>query len=212
MRNVLVTGGLGFIGNHLVRLLILKHCKVVVADNNSKMLNTCNKSSLVYKIDIRRQKKALSDIIRHERIDTCVHLAAKITNSSTALDLDRIVSTNITGTSNILQSCAEHRVRNFVFASTAAVYGEQGRGPLNENQILQPLSVYGASKAAGEALVAAFTNARKINNGVSLRFFNVYGKGHNTAYSGVISQLPIGFREDCLQSQSLAQQLRLQSP
>jgi UDP-glucose 4-epimerase len=94
---------------------------------------------------------------------------------------------NVIGTLKLLESCSSNGVKNFVFASSAAVYGKVTRLPIRENFPLQPMSPYGASKVAGEALVASFKNMDQIHNAVSLRFFNVYGYNQNPNYAGVIT-------------------------
>ena len=71
----------------------------------------------------------------------------------------------------------------------AAVYGEPKKLPLSEDDhLLEPLSPYGASKVAGEALVTSYRNSKKIKNAITLRFFNVYGEGQNREYAGVITR------------------------
>ena len=79
-------------------------------------------------------------------------------------------------------------VKNFIFSSSCAVYGEYNKLPLSENDPLAPLSPYGASKVAGEALVSSYRRTKKIQNAVSLRFFNVYGENQNPQYAGVINK------------------------
>src|SRR5205085_7280537 len=94
----------------------------------------------------------------------------------------------VNGTLSVLNACASNNVGNFVFASSAAVYGEPKIIPIPEDHVLNPLSPYGASKVAGEALVSSFGNSQKIRNAATLRFFNVYGKGQSAEYAGVITK------------------------
>lgn len=83
---------------------------------------------------------------------------------------------NIKGTLNVLEACSNNRVDNFVFASSAAAYGEPKKLPISEGHILDPLSPYGASMVAGEVLVSSYANFGKIQNAISLRFFNGEGR------------------------------------
>jgi len=87
-----------------------------------------------------------------------------------------------------LQACSTNKVKNVVFASSAAAYGEPKKLPISEDHILDPLSPYGASKVAGEVLVSSYGNFGNIQNAISLRFFNVYGEGQTLEYAGVITK------------------------
>ena len=98
------------------------------------------------------------------------------------------METNILGTHILLDCRARKSVKNFVFASTGAVYGEPKKLPITELDELNPISPYGASKASGEALVSCYRNTGKIPNAISLRFFNIYGKRQNPEYAGVITK------------------------
>jgi UDP-glucose 4-epimerase len=195
---VLVTGGAGFIGHHLVkRLLSQRNYKIIVIDNlsngNKNFLDSSNRSSSnkfsFYKEDIRN-KKSILDIFNHEGIiDTCIHLAAKINVQDSITNPDNIIDVNVKGTLNVLEACSSNGVKNFIFGSSAAVYGEPKKLPLSEDEhLLEPLSPYGASKIAGEALVSSYRRSKKIKNAISLRFFNVYGEGQNLEYAGVITR------------------------
>jgi UDP-glucose 4-epimerase len=87
-----------------------------------------------------------------------------------------------------LEACSKADVNNLVFASSSAVYGESKTLPISEKEQLDPLSPYGASKIAGEALVSSFKNTGKIQNAVSIRIFNVFGEGQSLGYAGVITK------------------------
>ena len=201
MENILVTGGAGFIGLHLVKKLLSSYkrgYKVVVIDDMSsskeksissskhKINSTQNRCYTFYKRDIRK-RKTVSEIISKERIDTCFHLAARVNVPYSLENRDEIIDVNVKGTLEILEACARGGVDNLIFASSAAVYGDPARLPLTEDHPLQPLSTYGASKVAGEALVSSYRHTKRIRNATSLRIFNVYGPGQNQAYAGVIT-------------------------
>lgn len=211
MQRVLVTGGAGFIGHRLVEKLSESGSAVTIVDNlsnaNLNFLNQVKKaiqsstnrggfvrlkedyrhSPSLYIQDIRN-KDAMAEIVKAEEIDTCIHLAAKIDVAESIKNPEDTIDVNIKGTFNILEACAKREVKNFVFASSSAVYGESKALPISEEQQLNPLSPYGASKIAGEALVSAFCNTSKIQNGLSLRIFNVYGVGQSIKYAGVIAK------------------------
>lgn len=162
---------------------------MVVIDNlSNEKANALFASGSVkfYQEDIRNAN-TVSDIIRKENIDTCIHLAAKISVQRSITNSTETIDNNILGTANLLDACSQNNVKNFVFASSAAVYGEPITLPVSEGHPLKPLSPYGASKIAAEVLVSTFRNSNRIENAVSLRFFNVYGEGQNPEYAGVIS-------------------------
>ncbi|MDW0232359.1 MAG: NAD-dependent epimerase/dehydratase family protein, partial [Nitrososphaeraceae archaeon] len=180
------------------RLLYQRNYEIIVIDNlsngNKNFLEDSSNSSSsnkfsFYKEDIRNKKNIL-DIFNHERIiDTCIHLAAKINVNDSITNPEDTIDVNVKGTLNVLEACSSNGVKNFIFASSAAVYGEPKKLPLSEDEdLLEPLSPYGASKVAGEALVSSYRRSKKIKNAISLRFFNVYGDGQNIEYAGVITR------------------------
>jgi UDP-glucose 4-epimerase len=196
MKNVMVTGGAGFIGVQLLKkLLSIKLDKVIVIDNLSNMNPTFNNilkshshnDFSFYEADIRNKQDIL-DIIKNEPIDTCIHLAAIVSVLDSINNPDYTVDVNINGTFNVLDACSRTRVKNFIYSSSCAVYGESNNTPLSENDPLMPLSPYGASKAAAELLVSTYKRMKKIQNAISLRFFNVYGENQNPQYAGVITK------------------------
>jgi UDP-glucose 4-epimerase len=191
MNKVLVTGGAGFIGHHLLKRLSQMNCQIIVIDNLSNRNENFHVANikdniLLYTEDIRN-KNAVLNIFNHARIDTCIHLAAKVSVHDSTLNPHDTVDVNVMGTLNLLEGCSNHQVKNFVFASSASVYGEPKQLPIKEDHILDPLSPYAASKASAEALVSSYGNLKKIEHVVSLRFFNIFGEGQSLEYAGVIT-------------------------
>ena len=188
MKNIVITGGAGFIGGHLVDYLNSKGYSPVVIDNLSNSASS-SWSGLgkhrFYKADIR-DRDLMKKIFELERIDTCVHLAALISVIDSVRDPLPTLDVNVGGTISILEACASSGVNNFVLASTGAIYGEPKSLPIRENDPVDPLSPYGASKISGEMLAYAYMNCNKIRNATALRFFNVYGQRQSDAYAGVI--------------------------
>jgi UDP-glucose 4-epimerase len=194
---ILVTGGAGFIGQHLLKKLTHLDTQAVIIDNlsnrNENFNVARNKDSsyndffTFYNVDILN-RNAVMDILNHEDIDTCIHLAAKISVPDSISNPYDTLDVNIKGTLNLLEACSKHNLNNFIFGSSAATYGEPKQLPIKEDHPLDPLSPYGASKAAGEALVSAYANLKKIKHAVILRFFNVFGQGQSPEYAGVITK------------------------
>ncbi len=171
---VLVTGGAGFIGSHLVDRLVQEGNEVVVIDNLSTgKRKQVNKKAVLYKTDIR--SKRIERVFRKERPLIVVHLAAQMNVRLSTEDPVFDADVNILGTLNILEHAVKHGVRKVSFASSGgAIYGEQEVYPAGESHRTDPMSPYGISKLAGEKYLAYYTNTTGLRH-VALRFGNVYG-------------------------------------
>jgi UDP-glucose 4-epimerase len=182
LKRLIVTGGNGFIGRHLVKkLLESKQCSLVLIANTSRIDREIRESMPLrfYTADIR-DKETISNIFRDERPDVCIHLAAKISVADSIRKPDETMDINANGTMNVLKASYETQVKNFVFASSAAVYGDVKELPISENQELDPLSPYGKSKMLAERYVSLYQKQKKIKNTICLRIFNVYGSGQSS--------------------------------
>ena len=171
---VLVTGGAGFIGSHLVDRLVQEGNQVVVIDDLSTgKRKQVNKKAQFYKMDIR--SKRIERVFRKERPLIVVHLAAQMNVRLSTEDPVFDAEVNILGTINLLEHAVKHGVRKVTFASSGgAVYGEQEVYPAGESHRTDPMSPYGISKLAGEKYLAYYTNTTGLRH-VVLRFGNVYG-------------------------------------
>jgi UDP-glucose 4-epimerase len=171
---VLVTGGAGFIGSHLVDRLVQEGNEVIVIDNLSTgKRKQVNKKAQFYKMDIR--SKRIERVFRKERPVIVVHLAAQMNVRLSTEDPGFDADVNILGTLNLLEHAVKNGVRKVSFASSGgAVYGEQEVFPAGESHRTDPLSPYGISKLAGEKYLAYYTNTTGLRH-VALRFGNVYG-------------------------------------
>ncbi|MBI3354442.1 MAG: NAD-dependent epimerase/dehydratase family protein [Nitrospirae bacterium] len=171
---ILVTGGAGFIGSHIVDRLIEEGHEVVVVDNlvAGKKKNINEKAGF-YKVDICSSK--LEKIFKKEKPDLVNHHAAQIDVRKSVSDPVYDAEVNILGMINLLQCCIKYSVRKVIFASSGgAIYGEQESFPATENHPLRPVSPYGIGKLTGEKYLYYY----KINYGldyVNLRYANVYG-------------------------------------
>jgi len=171
---VLVTGGAGFIGSHLVDRLVQEGNEVVVIDNLSTgKRKQVNKKAQFYKMDIR--SKRIERVFRKERPLIVVHLAAQMNVRLSTEDPVFDAEVNILGTINLLEHAVKNGVRKVSFASSGgAVYGEQEVFPAAESHRTDPLSPYGISKLAGEKYLAYYTNTTGLRHAI-MRFGNVYG-------------------------------------
>jgi len=186
---ILVTGGAGFIGSWTVEKLISREYKVVILDNLaygsidnlSKVLD-----DIVFINGDIRDSELLDKLFKKYRFYGVIHLAALVSVNEVSQKPYEGYSINVYGTFNLLEMSRKYDVERFVYASSAAVYGDPLSLPISEDHPLYPKSLYGATKLAGEVLV----NSYSINYGlstISLRYFNVYGPRMKPGpYAGVI--------------------------
>lgn len=185
-RNILVTGGAGFIGSHLVeRLLAEDAWRVTVVDDFNDFYDPSLKRANVapqlardnynlVEADIR-DRSALERVFAGARFDCVVHLAARAGVRPSLTEPFLYAETNITGTLNLLECARETRVPQFVFGSSSSVYGINAKVPFSEDDpIRQTISPYAATKAAGETLCHTYAHLHPLRC-VALRFFTVYG-------------------------------------
>lgn len=173
---IVVTGGAGFIGSHFVDHLADLGLEVIVIDN----LVSGNKKNLESSLPSRKITLFQEDIVNFEKIksffsgvDAIVHFAAA-TGIIESLEKPRyFTEVNVIGTLNLLEICREYKIPKFVFASTAAVYGEQDP-PFLENMYPKPISPYAASKVAAENYCLTYNKTFGISCSI-LRFSNVFG-------------------------------------
>jgi len=186
MKKILITGGAGFIGSHLVdRLLYEGEWQVSVVDDFNDFYDPAIKRANVsrheknpnyrlFEADIR-DKTALGNIFAGNNFDCIVHLAARAGVRPSLAEPLLYAETNINGTMNLLELAREHGIKQFVFGSSSSVYGINAKVPFSEDDpIRQPISPYAATKAAGELISHAYTHLYGIRS-VCLRFFTVYG-------------------------------------
>ena len=186
MTNILVTGGAGFIGSHLVdRLLTIDdHVITVIDDFNDfyspdiKRANIAdhlnNKRYSLVEADIR-DRDALDQLFNKQQFDCIVHLAARAGVRPSLSEPELYAETNVNGTLNLLELARTTGVNQFVFGSSSSVYGINAKVPFSEDDpIRQPISPYAATKAAGELLCHTYSHLYGLRC-VCLRFFTVYG-------------------------------------
>jgi len=187
MKKVLVTGGAGFIGSHLVDKLIENGHEVVVIDNLSTgKKKNLNKRARFYKLDIRNPK--LAEIFKKEKPKIVFHFAAQINLRKSVEDPIEDAKTNIIGSLNILENCRKYKVKKVIFASTGgAIYGEAKIIPTPESYPADPLSPYGIAKFAVEKYLNYYYKVFGLPF-ISLRLANVYGPRQNLkGEAGVIA-------------------------
>jgi len=190
LRKILVTGGAGFIGTHLVKSLLKNGEEVIIFDNFSNS----SKKKLAF-LDTEAGKISIieGDILDSELlesslkdVDIVIHLAAKRGVFESALNPLEFAKVNVIGTNNLLNACIKNGIKNVIVASTSAVYGELGNRLLTEKSETNTQTPYAESKLSMEKFVQIFANAFKMNC-IVLRIFNVYGQGASDSLGGAIS-------------------------
>jgi UDP-glucose 4-epimerase len=172
-RTVLVTGGAGYIGSHVVRQLGEAGERVVVLDNLSKGFRQAVTAGELVVGEVGDQA-LVSRLLAEREVDTVMHFAAHtIVPESVALPL-KYYGNNTCSTRSLLQACIENSVQHFVFSSTAAVYGTPEGGYAGENTPTQPINPYGTSKLMSEWMLRDVAAANPLRY-VALRYFNVAG-------------------------------------
>jgi UDP-glucose 4-epimerase len=182
LKTILVTGGCGFIGTNLVKYLSERHYKLRILDNLSTPSPVWSPDPHSSSSPVLTQSTELlvgdtrdPEVIEKalEGIDAVVHLAARASVVESLKNPKENWEVNVNGTLNLLEACRHKGLGKFIFASSNAVLGEQPP-PVDESKIPRPLSLYGASKLAGEALCSTYYHSFGLNT-ISLRFANCYG-------------------------------------
>jgi UDP-glucuronate 4-epimerase len=180
---VLVTGGAGFIGSHLVEKLLADRQDVTIIDDFNDFYDPKIKREnlaafandvRLHEIDLRDEEK-VAGVFRNEKLDAVFHLAARAGVRPSIQHPQLYYDTNVAGTLHLLEAARTTGVERFIFASSSSVYGAARRVPFSEKEHLtQTLSPYAATKIAGEFLCSTYSHLYKMQI-VALRYFTVYG-------------------------------------
>lgn len=182
---ILITGGAGFIGSHVAKKLIERGDRVVIVDNFNDYYNPQLKEDRIknvlggldfklYRGDIRDQE-LMEKIFSEEEIDKVVHLAAMAGVRNSLKDPLLYEEVNVRGTMILLNLSVKYKIRNFVYASSSSVYGNNSKLPFSETDSVDtPISPYAASKKACELMAHVYSHIYNLPT-TGLRFFTVYG-------------------------------------
>ena len=186
IKNILITGGAGYIGSHISEILALNKKKIFIVDDLSTgFRKLLNKKAKFFKVGISSCREIRKIIIKNN-IDSIIHLAAVLSVGESQKNPKKYKRINVDGTKKLLAAIKNSSVKNIVFSSTCAVY-KDGLSSVNENSKLNPTSNYGKTKLKGEKIIQIFCRKHKLNYGI-LRFFNVAG----ASGSGKIGQINNG--------------------
>ncbi len=185
MKNILITGGAGFIGSNLSEYLIDKGYKVQVVDDLST-----GKLENLYNLKIKFYKKDIIDINKinfKKKIDIIIHLAAKA-EILIAKDKEEIYSkSNLNALQSLLNFASKNKVKKLIFASSASIYGDTKNKKISENFRSDPKHFYAYSKLIGEKMIVNYSKINKFNYTI-FRFFNIYGKNSTAVVAKFIAQ------------------------
>ncbi len=172
-KGVLVTGGAGYIGSHVVRQLGERGERLVVLDN----LCTGHEDAVLFGdlvVGNTADRELVSDLLKRYEIDSVLHFAAHTIVPESVADPLKYYGNNTCATRNLLQCCSEAGVSHFIFSSTAAVYGIPGSGVADEQSPTDPINAYGRSKLMTEGMLQDLGRATDLRYTI-LRYFNVAG-------------------------------------
>lgn len=176
---VLVTGGAGYIGAHTAQALLEQNYKVIVLDNLSCGFKQNIPSGAEFIEGDLADKNLLRDIFTNYKVDAVMHFAASVEVEESVEKPDWYLFNNATNTESLLSVMLEFGIKKFIFSSTAAVYGEQEKMPINETATIKPNNPYGYSKAIAEKIIKYNTTFSGLE-AVIFRYFNACGFNNQT--------------------------------
>jgi UDP-glucose 4-epimerase len=214
MQTILVTGGAGYIGSHTVLELLDTGYQVVVLDNLERgYLEALNRVKALTNRELSfvqadlRDKDQLASVFTTHQINAVIHFAAYKDVGEADRDPQKFYNNNILGTKNLLDTMRDNQVKQLVFSSTSAVYGNSEQLPMTEDLPVAPLNAYGHTKAAIEWMLTDYSHSYQLN-AVSLRYFNAAGAhpsgqiGEDPSHTGnvlpMITQTLVGRRKQFL--------------
>lgn len=172
-KTVLVTGGAGFIGSHMVKYLVEHNYIVVVIDNLQHGHADSVKNATLIQADLSDCSK-LNEIFATYQFDTVLHFAALINVGESVSHPDLYYQNNTQNTINLLNVMCKHNVKRFIFSSTAAIFGEPEYTPIDAQHPKSPINAYGRSKWLVEQALADYQHAYDLQS-ICLRYFNAAG-------------------------------------
>ncbi len=169
---ILVVGGAGYIGSHMLKRLQDTSHSVEVLDNLSTGFETNTLGFPFHRCDLADKDHVHS--ILQGGYDLVMHFASYINVGESYIDPQKYYENNVVNTMNLLNCMVDLKILNFIFSSTAAVYGEPKSNPISENNLMTPVNPYGQTKAIVENILKVYDNSYGLKS-ISLRYFNACG-------------------------------------
>ncbi|WP_024850595.1 UDP-glucose 4-epimerase GalE [Hydrogenovibrio kuenenii] len=170
---ILIVGGAGYIGSHMCKMLVHSGSEIIVLDNLSTGFQEMVKYGEFVQGDLANQE-LLDSLLMKNEFDGVIHFAANSLVGESMSNPSKYYQNNVGNTLNLLDAMVRHDVKNFIFSSTAATFGEPEYSPIDERHPQKPINPYGASKLMVERILQDYANAYGLNS-VSLRYFNACG-------------------------------------
>ena len=198
MNNILVTGGAGYIGSHIVEQLVKTKARIIIIDNlTTGYKKLINKKAIFVKGDIKNFKK-LSKTVSNYKIDSIIHLAAYLNISEAERNKKKYFQNNVRGTLNLIKCCNSSNIKSIVFSSSCSIYGDTN-GVVNENKRANPKGYYARTKYEGEKIIIKY--AKKFNYKYAiLRYFNIVGASSSNKIGEINSSHGHLFKNIAIQS------------
>ena len=170
MKKILVVGGAGYIGSHMVKLLLTQGYEVIVLDMANKKLPLAGE----WIVGNINDKELLLKLFNSYQFDAVMHFGAYIEVGESVKNPEKYYDNNVTNTLNLLHAMMTHNVKKLIFSSTAALFGNPEYTPIDEKHPIQPINPYGKSKAMVESILEDYDKAYQLKS-IALRYFNAAG-------------------------------------
>jgi len=198
MNSILVTGGAGYIGSHIIEDLIRTKSKIFIFDNLSTgYKRLINKKAVFIKGDIKNYAQLLK-IVKKFKIDSIIHLAACLNIREAEKNKKKYYQNNVSGTLNVVKCCKNASVKNIVFSSSCSIYGNT-YGAVDERKKANPVGYYAYTKYEGEKIIKKFEKKFKYNFAI-LRYFNIAGASKSKKIGEINSSHGHLFKNIAIQS------------
>ena len=198
MNNILVTGGVGYIGSHIVEQLVKTKARIIIIDNLATgYRRLINKKAIFIKGDIKNFKQ-LSKTIYKYRINSVIHLAAYLNISEAERNKKKYYQNNVIGTLNLIKCCKSSNIKSIVFSSSCSIYGNT-IGAVNESKRVNPKGYYARTKYEGEKIITKYAKRYNYNYAI-LRYFNIAGASSSNKIGEINSSHGHLFKNIAVQS------------
>ena len=198
MNSILVTGGAGYIGSHIIEELVKTKSKIIIVDNLSTgYKKLINRKAVFIKGDVKSYFSLLK-IIKKYKIKSIIHLAACLNISEAERNKEKYYKNNVLGTLNIVKCCKNTTVKNIVFSSSCSIYGNT-KGAVSERKKANPNGYYAYTKYEGEKIIRKYAKKLKYNFAI-LRYFNIAGASKTNKIGEINSSHGHLFKNIAIQS------------